>query len=91
MKNKMKYHITLTDNETGEIITDADIFAIFGAIAHEDGVAQCAFSHGASNMQTACALVAANEVLEMVVNDCGEMMKELVAAIMEERNESYEQ
>lgn len=38
--NKKKYHITITDNETGATLTDADAKAIMGAISLGEGITE---------------------------------------------------
>ena len=86
----LKYHIKITDNETGEVIDDIDALCIFGGIGTEEGVRECALSHAANNFQTACTLIAANNVLEMVTNNCGKKMRELIKFIMEGNCERYE-
>jgi predicted transcriptional regulator len=37
-KNIMKFHITITNNETNEIIADHDTDAIVGAFRRDDGI-----------------------------------------------------
>ena len=86
----LKYHIKITDNETGEVIDDTDFLCMFGAIGIKNGVRQCALSHAANNFQTAATLIGANDVIEMVVNECGEKMRELIKAMLEERKSNDE-
>lgn len=83
----LKYHIKITDNETGEAIEDDDLLCFFGGIATAKGVKECALSHAAKNFQTAAAVIAANNVIEMVVTHGGEKMKELIQAMLEARGE----
>lgn len=83
----LKYHIKITDNETGEAIEDTDLLCLFGGIATAKGVKECALSHAATNFQTAAALIAANRVVEMVVTRGGYQMKELIKAMLEELGE----
>lgn len=40
-----KFHIKITNNETGEVIHDSDTCAIFGGYAKEDGAVGMACAH----------------------------------------------
>ena len=84
----LKYHLKITDNETGETIDDADITCMFGGIATAKGVKECALSHKATNFHTAATLISANNVIEMVVNQCGKQMKELIKEMLKARGEA---
>jgi len=78
----LKFHIKITDNETGRIIEDADIACIFGGIGFEDSTAQIALAHEASTLSVAKALIAANKVIEKVVNECGADVKAVCEILM---------
>jgi hypothetical protein len=45
----MKYHVTITDNETGEVLRDMDSNAIAASIDSEDFVAEIFRTHCTAN------------------------------------------
>lgn len=86
----LKYHVKITDNETGEVIEDTDALAVIGSIAKAESVAICAMNHRTTNFQLAAALIAANDAIEHVFNNCDPRMIELIETLIEERGESDE-
>jgi len=38
----LKYHVKITDNETGEVITDNNYNCLIGAFGHNDGASEMA-------------------------------------------------
>ena len=86
----LKYHIKITDNETGEVIEDSDALAVIGSIAHAESVAVCAMNHRTTNFQLAASLIAANDAIEHVVNNSDPRLIELIETLIEERGESDE-
>lgn len=92
MEERLKYHITLTDNETGEVIHDGDIEAIIGAFSTETRTAAIA--------KTSCSLrglvatiVAAEDAIEHVIqgDDSGILELLLDLAKLENQMQSKEE
>lgn len=42
MSEKMRYHLTITDNQSGEVIKDVDFCALIGGLYDENGTAEYA-------------------------------------------------
>lgn len=42
---KMPYHLTITDNETGEVMLDTDSYAIIGSVGVENGASSVGFTN----------------------------------------------
>lgn len=81
MEERLKFHLTLTDNETGEVIHDGDINAIIGAATNEDRTMLFG--------QTACGLLdlartiaGAEKATEEIKQNGGAPRKVLELAIM---------
>lgn len=86
----LKYHIKITDNETGEVIEDSDALAVIGSIARAEGISVCAMNHRTTNFQLAASLIAANDAIEHVVNHSDPRLIELIETLIKERGESDE-
>lgn len=61
----MKYHITITDNETGEILHDHDTNLVIGAIGVEDGVNSLCITN-CSGLRLLTGLVAAKKAVHKI-------------------------
>ena len=65
-KEKMPFHLTITDNETGETLRDLDFDAIAGAVHISEEEAAGIFLTCCTNFDIAATIVAAENTLRRV-------------------------
>lgn len=92
----MKFHIIITDTETGKVVHEADTNAIIGGYKTEGGsdsicVASC------DDFDLSCSIVAARDAISAIEKQKGpvftamtKMMPELLKVAKEETTESEE-
>ena len=77
-----KFHLTITDNQTGEVMRDLDIVALAGAIhTGEDGIAQGIFLGRCNRLTTAETVKGAEYTLERVYKE--DPLLHLLTAMMD--------
>lgn len=69
---KMKFHLTITDNETGETLHDGDAAAIIGGVYEEDHNAAMLYSN-CSALEMAQTLARAEDAVQKTYEDHPEL------------------
>jgi len=68
-ETKKKFHITLTDNETGETLIDSDTSAIIGAFDLGEGNTGSLYALACNGLIKVCTIAGAMATLERVRKD----------------------
>lgn len=84
MSEKMRYHLTITDNETGEVEQDIDFSILIGGMRTEKGDASVALSHRADAISVGAVVTRAYCVAEYVLRSLPEIVAEAVLAKVKE-------
>lgn len=79
-ETKKKYHITVTDNETGETFIDCDTSAIIGAFDKDENDTGSLFALACTGDVTACTIAGTLETLQRVrkKQPLGYLMAEMI-------------
>lgn len=68
-ETKKRYHITITDNETGEIKCDSDSAAIIGAYDTDNNATACLCSLACDGMVLSATIMGVLQILDRVKDD----------------------
>ena len=62
----MKFHIVITDNETGEVLKDSNAVAILASVQEDDGTSQLTLTKcdGRNFMAAICGLLGVHEKIK---------------------------
>lgn len=72
----MKYHITIINNETQQVLLDEDTSVILGGVTVEDGTCHIAVAH-ASRLDIALAVVTCRRTIRTALRDMPKVRKYL--------------
>ena len=73
----MRFHITITDNKTGEVIRDLDTCAIIGAVDVDERTGVMVLTE-CNNLELAATAAGALEAVDKATSDMPDFIKEAI-------------
>ena len=87
MRKKMRYHLTITDNVTGEVVHEKNVGAIIAAVHSNEGTGNILIASGINPLDLAAVVEAAYCSAEACIRKLPKEFAEAVIAITKEIGE----
>lgn len=87
MSKKTRYHLTITDNETGKVVHEKDVGAIIAAVHSNDGTGNILIASGISPLDLAAVVEAAYFSAEACIRKLPKLLAQAVIASTKEIGE----